>query len=98
MFNPDVPFCACTHQINLSKMLEGNAVQIVISNINTLANNGRLKLGSSHSVHLHGHSSYVIKIGYPEYNPDGTIAAFNRDLECIDVTKCDKLFAAIEER
>ena len=101
LLNPDVPFCACTHQIDLSSVHEGDAVQIVISNINTLANNGRLKLGSSHSVHLHGHSFYVVKTGYPEYNPDGTVAAFNRDLECIDVItnkECDRLFAAIERK
>ena len=101
LLDPDVPFCTCTHQIDLSKIPEGDAVQIVISNINTLANNKRLKLGSSHSVHLHGHSFYVVKTGYPEYNGDGTIAAFNRDLQCIDVTtntECDRLFSAIERK
>ena len=104
LLNPDVPFCTCTHQIDLSKVAEGDAVQIVISNINTLANNNGVKLaklGSSHSIHLHGHSFYVVKTGYPEYKPDGTIGAFNRDLECIDVTtnrECDRLFAAIERK
>ena len=99
LLDPDVPFCTCTHQIDLSNLPENDAVQIVITNINTLANNDRLKLGSSHSVHLHGHSFYVVKTGYPEYNPDGTIAGFNRDLECIDLAtnrECDRLFAVIE--
>ena len=34
----------------------------------------------SHPIHMHGHSYFVAKIGYPEYYPYGTIKASNKDL------------------
>ncbi|XP_065909869.1 uncharacterized protein [Dysidea avara] len=94
----EVPFCACTHQIDISNIPKGETIEIVISNINTLVN-GRLKVGSSHSIHLHGHTFYVVKTGYPVYQPDGRIALFNRDLQCINKvtdSECKELFSVIE--
>jgi len=96
----DVPFCACTHQIDISNIPKGETIEIVISNINTLVN-GRLKVGSSHSIHLHGHTFYVVKTGYPVYQPDGRIAWFNKDLKCINKmtdSECKELFSVIETK
>ena len=73
--------CACLHQIDLSNVLENEAVEIVISNIN-IDESERLDRGSSHPVHLHGHTFYVVKTGYPVYDENGKISSYNRDLAC----------------
>ena len=76
----NIPFCACTHQVDLSGIPTGAVVEMVITNININVDE-RLTRGSSHPVHLHGHSFYVVKIGYPNYD-DGTISSFNEDVAC----------------
>ena len=78
--NSDIP-CFCTHQIKLNNIMKGDSVEIVISNINS--NPERLNRGSSHPVHLHGHSFYVVKTAYPTYNSVG-ISGNNQDLLCSD--------------
>ena len=39
----------------------------------------------THPIHLHGHSFHVVKVGYPTYHDNGTIAEPSKDLE-IDVS------------
>ena len=39
----------------------------------------------THPIHMHGHTYFIAKIGYPEYNENGTIKAPNKDLT---VPKC----------
>lgn len=34
----------------------------------------------THPIHMHGHTYFIAKIGYPEYNKDGTIKASNENL------------------
>jgi len=53
----DVP-CECTHILTLTRDM---VHQIVLLDLGS----GR---GFSHPVHIHGHSFYVVKMGYPEYN------------------------------
>ncbi|XP_041347612.1 laccase-1-like [Gigantopelta aegis] len=65
--------CTCHYTIDLD---DGDLVQMVFSNMG----NGR---GYAHPVHLHGHSFYVLKMGFPDYNPNGTIIGpDNQDIEC----------------
>jgi len=45
-------------------------------------NMGRGK-GWSHPVHMHGHSFYLLKMGYPTYDPStGQLTADNPDIDC----------------
>ncbi len=43
----------------------------------------------NHPVHLHGHSFQVVKIGWPQYHENGTIAGPNKDLMCIGDATCN---------
>ena len=73
--------CACTHVIDISEVKIDEAVDLVITNSpgTKPPNNPE----SSHPVHLHGHSFYVVKVGYPEYHPNGTYKSPNQDIECV---------------
>ena len=75
-----IDHCACTQVIDINKVEEGQSLQLVITNrpINKDKN-----IESSHPVHLHGHSFYVVKLGYPQYNVDGTYSSPNQDVECV---------------
>ena len=84
----DKKFCACTHQVDLSGMPRGSVVEMVITNININVPE-RLTRGSSHPVHLHGHSFYVVKIGYPSYHENGAISSFNEDVTCFREDNAD---------
>ena len=35
----------------------------------------------THPIHLHGHSFYVVKVGYPTYHDNGTMSEPSKDLE-----------------
>ncbi|KAL3853268.1 hypothetical protein ACJMK2_016823 [Sinanodonta woodiana] len=59
--------CRCTHSISLDY---GDIVQMVLLNM------GKGK-GWSHPIHLHGHSFYVLKMGFGRY--DVTTARFMED-------------------
>ncbi|XP_065890125.1 uncharacterized protein [Dysidea avara] len=79
--NSTAHHCACTHVIDISNVKQGDALDLVITNSpgTKPPNNPE----SSHPVHLHGHSFYVVKIGYPEYYSNGTYQSPNQDIECI---------------
>lgn len=65
--------CKCTFALNIGR---GDTVQMVWMNM------GRGK-GWSHPIHLHGHSFYVLKMGYGRYNEsDGKIMGDNLDVDC----------------
>ncbi|XP_076442624.1 uncharacterized protein LOC143281319 [Babylonia areolata] len=72
--------CHCTHTVTLT----WNAVhQLVLLDLGTGA-------GFSHPVHIHGYSFYVVKMGYPDYDPNtGHFVRDNEDVECVD-TFCNK--------
>ncbi|KAL4234706.1 hypothetical protein ACF0H5_006348 [Mactra antiquata] len=65
--------CKCTHAVNIGN---GDTVQMVFMNM------GRGK-GWSHPIHMHGHSFYVVKMGYGQYNSTtGAIGDDNIDVDC----------------
>jgi len=80
-------YCACTHVIDINDVSEGQAVELVMTNylgIDAVDDDGKpLRPESSHPIHLHGHSFYVVKIGYPEYNDTGHYVSRNLDIDCI---------------
>ena len=55
--------------------------------------------GSAHPIHMHGHSFYVVKVGYPNYDKNGKFLSPNDDIECIvhsTESACTKQFITIE--
>ena len=65
--------CKCTFALNIG---QGDTVQIVMLNM------GRGK-GWSHPIHMHGHSFYVLKMGYGRYDESsGKIMGDNLDVDC----------------
>ena len=73
--------CTCTHVIDISRVKQGDALDLVITN--SPGTKPPDNPESSHPVHLHGHSFYVVKVGYPDYYPNGTYKSPNKDIECI---------------
>ena len=65
--------CKCTFALNIGR---GDTVQMIWMNM------GRGK-GWSHPIHMHGHSFYVLKMGYGRYNESsGKIVGDNLDIDC----------------
>jgi hypothetical protein len=65
--------CRCTHSISLR---HGDTIQMVFLNMG-------VGLGWAHPVHMHGHSFYVLKMGYATYNETtGKIISQNADIDC----------------
>ena len=99
-------YCACTQVIDISDQMHGSVVELVLSNRLVDANETNPN-GSAHPIHLHGHSFYVVKIGYPNYsNTNNTITnnvfeTANDDIECINSTNdtyaCPKYFITVDD-
>lgn len=65
--------CSCTNSLSLQ---HGDTVQMVFLNMGK-------GLGWSHPIHMHGHSFYVLKMGYATYNETtGNFIAQNPDIDC----------------
>lgn len=64
--------CECSYTVSIQN---NNVYQFVLTNIGK----GR---GWSHPVHLHGHSFYVMKVGYGRYNGSGFIIGDTGDITC----------------
>ena len=65
--------CKCTYSLSIGN---GDTVQMVFMNMGV----GR---GWAHPIHMHGHSFYVLKMGYPVYNDTtGDFISQNKDVEC----------------
>ena len=75
--------CECTHVVKIvqdktfSNTSEPNSVVMVFSAI------GR-GFNSSHPIHLHGHSFYILHIGHGEYNDNGVLIRNSTDVVCND--------------
>ncbi|XP_014787382.1 uncharacterized protein LOC106881493 [Octopus bimaculoides] len=65
--------CRCTHSLNLK---HDYTIQFVLTNLGS----GN---GFSHPVHIHGHTFYVVKMGFPKYNETtGGIISDTTDIDC----------------
>ncbi|XP_064638257.1 uncharacterized protein LOC135494275 [Lineus longissimus] len=65
--------CSCTYHVDIEY---GDTVQMVFVNMGA----GK---GWGHPIHLHGHSFYVVKMGYAQYNSTtGEITGDNLDINC----------------
>ena len=85
--------CSCTSvtHIEYERVVEFVFVNRIVSNS---------AFGSSHPIHMHGHSFYVVKAGYPNYDKDGKFVSPNDDIECIvpsTQSSCKDDFITIEE-
>ncbi|XP_052258048.1 uncharacterized protein LOC127862822 [Dreissena polymorpha] len=77
----DDHLCKCTHALEIGN---NDTVQIVFFNM------GRGK-GASHPIHMHGHSFYVLKMGYGQYNSTtAEIIGDNPDINCTGPGKDSK--------
>lgn len=75
--------CTCTYALNLN---HGDTVQM------TFLNMGSGK-GWAHPIHMHGHTFYVLKMGYPLYdNKTGKMLEGNTDVDCKGGVTRDKSF------
>ncbi|XP_045167091.2 uncharacterized protein LOC123530385 [Mercenaria mercenaria] len=67
--------CKCTY---IQKLKSNKLVQFVLLNLGSGS-------GWSHPVHLHGHSFYVMKMGFGTYNQTtGNLTANSNDISCTD--------------
>ncbi|XP_021349767.1 L-ascorbate oxidase-like [Mizuhopecten yessoensis] len=64
--------CRCTYTQEIES---GKVYQFTLTNLG----NGK---GWSHPVHLHGHSFYVMKMGFGQYNPGGNLTDSTADISC----------------
>lgn len=65
--------CECTHSLSID---HGDVIQLIFTNMGV----GK---GFAHSIHLHGHTFYVLKVGYGSYdNQTGQLVAENGDIDC----------------
>ena len=65
--------CHCTSVLDLE---EGEVAQFVVTNLGKGA-------GWDHPIHMHGHSFWVLKVGYPTYDVrTGKILHNNVDIDC----------------
>ncbi|KAK3101843.1 hypothetical protein FSP39_006762 [Pinctada imbricata] len=64
--------CSCTY---IEEIEKDKIYQFIISNIGV----GR---GWSHPIHLHGHSFYLLKIGFGNYRSDASFESETTDLRC----------------
>ena len=70
--------CECTYYDTIDRGNTDPVYQFVITNIGSGA-------GWSHPIHLHGHSFYVMKMGFAEYNNQTAKLLPNRGQEQIDL-------------
>lgn len=85
-----IDHCACTQVIDINDVQRDQSVELVITN--RPSNKSNKDPESAHPVHLHGHTFYVVKLGYPHYHPNGSYASPNQDIECIKHTggECER--------
>ena len=65
----------CTHAVYLNE--GGTTARFVLS---AISQGQQDHPKHTHPIHMHGHTYFIAKIGYPEYYKNGTIRAPNKDL------------------
>ncbi|XP_070545387.1 uncharacterized protein [Ptychodera flava] len=78
--------CLCTYNVTLVE----NNYQFVFTSVGSGGSNN----GSHHPIHIHGHSVFLTKMGFPEKDADGDYLQANQDLCCPcpdDDTQCCSL-------
>lgn len=65
----------CIHIAEISEEYYLNSFRFVLTSVDI--DNSLF----THPIHLHGHSFHVVKVGYPEYNLDGTVKKQSQDLK-----------------
>jgi hypothetical protein len=70
----------CRHTVHLKNY--GQSTRFVLSSLRLPhENTSDPRLIITHPIHMHGHSYFIAKIGYPEYDESGHIKAPNKDLK-----------------
>lgn len=65
--------CKCTYSLDIRN---GDTIQLVLSNLG-------MGSGWYHPIHMHGHSFYVVKMGYGTFNEKyGFLGKQNEDIDC----------------
>ncbi|KAK3085316.1 hypothetical protein FSP39_001371 [Pinctada imbricata] len=73
--------CSCTYTVKLDL---DKTTQVIIVNMDDAGG------GMPHPIHMHGHHFHVLKIGYPDYDPEtGRILQQNPDIYC-ETPSCNK--------
>ncbi|VDI57558.1 Hypothetical predicted protein, partial [Mytilus galloprovincialis] len=75
--------CKCTYSVTIDRPKDNNIYQLVLTNIG----NGS---GWSHPIHLHGHSFYIMKIGFGKYDITTGNIISNGGQDTIDIICNDK--------
>ena len=78
--------CQCNHVVNVKK---GSVVQMTFFSMGV----GSYVNNTAHPIHLHGHHFYVMKVGFPRYDPvTGILKDNNADLACAtEVNSCNRV-------
>lgn len=74
--------CQCSSVLDLE---HGEVAQMVLLNL------GKGK-GWDHPVHMHGHSFWVVKVGFSTYNDSGFLLSDNQDIDCRGSTQRGESF------
>ena len=75
------PRPSCPHIVNIPKQHKMKTIRFVFSSISSFGSPSSIR---THPMHLHGHSFFVAKIAYPDYDENGTIVSQIDDLTIPD--------------
>ena len=68
---------SCSQTVHIPKQHKMKTIRFVFSGIPA---GGTVSSLRTHPIHMHGHSFFVSKIGYPTYDENGEIVSVNEDL------------------
>ena len=77
----------CPHTVRIPKKLKGKSVEFVFSSLprgNEKYSDTKITRLKTHPIHLHGHSFWVKKIVYPQYDHRGSVKTPSEDIDVPD--------------